>query len=231
MKKVKDIGILVPSFDLDKCTLCGKCAEFCQYNAIAIMREKLLFFEKLCHGCGGCKIICPDDAITETNHIIGVIEKCSKKNPLLYHGLLNIAEPLSVPIIRELKNFTNTDGHPTVILDAPPGTACPAVETMRDTDFCILVTEPTPFGLHDLKLAIDVVKDLNIPYGVIINRDGIGDERVEQYCKNENVSFLVKIPNDLRITRLYSQGIPIIEGLSEYKSVFVDIYEKIKDVM
>ncbi len=231
MVKVKDVGILVPSFDLNKCTLCGKCAEFCQYNAISIVGKKLLFFEKLCHGCGGCKIICPDDAITENNHPIGVIEKCGRQNPLLYHGLLNVAEPLGLPIIRELKEIPDSDAHATVILDAPPGTACPAVETVRDTSFCILVTEPTPFGLHDLKLAIDVVKDLHVPFGVVVNRYGIGDERVEQHCKNEDVSFLVKIPNDLRITKLYSQGIPIVEGLSEYKTVFVEMYDKIQGVM
>ncbi|MEW5937268.1 MAG: ATP-binding protein [Candidatus Thermoplasmatota archaeon] len=229
MVKLRDVNIPVPNFDLDKCTLCGKCAEFCQYNAIAIAGEKLLFFDELCHGCGGCRIVCPEDAITEVDHQIGVIEKGGMKNLPLYHGILNIGEPFGVPIIRELKKFAEPSK--TTILDAPPGTACPAVETMSGSDFCILVTEPTPFGLHDLKLTVDIIRELRTPFGVVVNRDGIGDDRIERYCSGENIPLLAKIPNDLQIARLYSRGVPILEGMPEFKATFAGIYEKIREMV
>ncbi|MCK4266881.1 MAG: ATP-binding protein [Thermoplasmata archaeon] len=229
MVKLKDVSIPAPKFDLDTCTLCGKCADFCQYNAISIIGEKLLFFEELCHGCGGCRIICPVDAITEVDHHIGIIEKGGSKDLTLYHGLLNIGEPFGVPIIRELKGFA--DESKTTIFDSPPGTACPAVEAMRDTDFCILVTEPTPFGLHDLTLTVDVIREIGTPFGVLVNRDGIGDDRVERYCTDENIPLLSKIPNDLHIARLYSRGVPIVEGLPEYKATFAGIFDKIKEMV
>ena len=229
MVKLKDVSIPAPEFDLDTCTLCGKCADFCQYNAISIIGEKLLFFEELCHGCGGCRIICPVDAITEVDHHIGIIEKGGSKDLTLYHGLLNIGEPFGVPIIRELKGFA--DESKTTIFDSPPGTACPAVEAMRDTDFCILVTEPTPFGLHDLTLTVDVIREIGTPFGVLVNRDGIGDDRVERYCTDENIPLLSKIPNDLHIARLYSRGVPIVEGLPEYKATFAGIFDKIKEMV
>ncbi len=229
MVKLKDVSIPAPVFDLDTCTLCGKCADFCQYNAISIVGEKLLFFEELCHGCGGCKIICPVDAITERDHHIGILEKGGTEKLVMYHGLLNIGEPFGVPIIRELKDFA--DDSKTTIIDSPPGTACPAVEAMRDSDYCILVTEPTPFGLHDLTLSVDIIREIGTPFGVVVNRDGIGDDRVEKYCKDENIPLLAKIPNDITIAKLYSKGIPIVEGLPEYKALFAGIYDKIKEMI
>lgn len=229
MERLKDVSIPAPEFDLDKCSLCGKCAEFCQYNAIAIAGEKLLFFEELCHGCGGCKILCPENAITEIEHHIGVIKKGGKPDLPLYSGLLNIGEPFGVPIIRELKSYASDSK--ITIFDSPPGTACPAVEAMRDADFCILVTEPTPFGLHDLTLTVDVVKELGTPFGVVVNRDGIGDDRVERYCEDEGIPLLAKIPNDMDIARLYSKGIPIVEGLPGYKTLFAGIFDEILEMI
>lgn len=228
MKKIKDVSIPAPVFDLDTCTLCGKCVEFCQYNSISIVGEKLLFFEELCHGCGGCKIICPVDAITERDHHIGIISNGGNEALELYSGLLNIGEPFGVPIIRELKAYA--DDSKITILDSPPGTACPAVEAMRDSDYVILVTEPTPFGLHDLTLSVDIIREIGTPFGVVVNRDGIGDDRVEKYCMDENIPLLAKIPNDINIARLYSKGIPIVEEMPEYKALFIGIYNKVKEM-
>ena len=229
MVKLKDVSILAPKFDLDTCTLCGKCVEFCQYNAISIIGEKLLFFEELCHGCGGCKIICPVDAITEVDHNVGLIEKGGTEDLPLYHGLLNISEPFGVPIINQLKQFA--DDKKTTIFDSPPGTACPAVETMRDVDFCILVTEPTPFGLHDLTLTVDVIRQIGTPFGVVVNRDGIGDDRVDRYCEKESIPLLAKIPNDMEIAKLYSQGVPMVKGLPKYRELFEELFAKIKEMI
>lgn len=229
MENVKDVSIPAPEFDLDKCTLCGKCSGLCQYNAISIVGTKLLFFEQLCHGCGGCSIICPVEAVTEKDHHIGIIEKGEKDGLVLYHGMLDISEPFGVPIIRELKVLSPEGG--VTVLDSPPGTACPAVETMRDSDFCILVTEPTPFGLHDLRLTVEIIREIGTPFGVVVNRDGIGDNRVEQYCKQENIPLLAKIPDDMEIARAYSRGIPMIEAIPGYRSIFGDLYEKIRGMV
>jgi MinD superfamily P-loop ATPase len=229
MEKVKDVNIPAPRFDLDKCNLCGKCADFCQYNAISIVGGKILLFEELCHGCGGCSIICPEKAISEVDHHICVIEKSGSNELPLYHGLLDISEPFGVPIIRELKQFAE-EGKNTVF-DSPPGTACPAVEAMRDSDFCILVTEPTSFGLHDLKLTVDVIREIGTPFGVVINRDGVGDDRVEKYCTEEKIPLLAKISNDLEIAIAYSKGIPIIKAKPEYRAVFRGIFDRIKEMI
>ena len=229
MVKLKDVSIPAPEFDLETCTLCGKCAKFCQYNAISVVGEKLLFFKELCHGCGGCKIICPVNAISEVEHKIGIIEKGGNKDLTLYHGLLNISEPFGVPIIRELKEFT--DDSKITIFDSPPGTACPAVETMRDVDFCILVTEPTPFGLHDLTLTVEVIREIGTPFGVVVNRDSIGDDRVDRYCEKENIPLISKIPNNLEIAKLYSDGIPMVIGLPKYRRLFTQMFEKVKEMI
>ena len=186
MSKLKDVYIPAPEFDTEKCKYCKKCSDFCQYNAISVIGNKLLFFKELCHGCGGCMIVCPVSAISEKEHHIGIMQRNDDRT--LFDGLLDIGEPFGVPIIRELKSQAMEEG--TTIFDSPPGTACPAVETMRDVDFCILVTEPTPFGLHDLTLTVDVVREIGVPFGVVVNRDGIGDDRVEIYCREENLSLI-----------------------------------------
>ncbi|MBN1540212.1 MAG: ATP-binding protein [Candidatus Thermoplasmatota archaeon] len=227
MKKLKDVSIPAPEFDLEKCTYCGKCSDFCQYNAISVIGEKLLFFKELCHGCGGCRIICPVDAITETDHHIGIIENNNDRS--LFHGRLDIGEPFGVPIIRELKGLA--DDEEITIFDSPPGTACPAVESMRDADFCILVTEPTPFGLHDLKLSVNVIREIGIPFGVVVNRDGIGDDRVERFCVEEEIPLLAKIPNDLEIAQAYSRGIPMVEALPRYRELFRAMYDRIRGMI
>ena len=189
----------------------------------------MLIFPELCHGCGACKLFCLEDAFIEVPRELGIVEKGKTNGIRFVHGLLNIGEPFGVPIIRELKELA--DESKITIFDSPPGTACPAVEAMRDVDFGVLVTEPTPFGLHDLTLTVDVIREIGTPFGVVVNRDGIGDERVEKYCEAENIPLLLKIPNDLEIARFYSRGISIVEGLPEYKAIFAGMYDKIKEMV
>ncbi len=228
LKKVEDVNIPIPLVDKDKCDFCGKCSEFCQYHAIAVLPKDVLVFPALCHGCGGCTLVCPQDAISEENRSIGIIERNKNKTGglVFYRGLLNIGEPMASPVINALQK--HIDENKTAIIDAPPGTACPVIASIGDMDYCILVTESTPFGFYDLKLAIDVVRILGIPFGVIINRSDIGDEKVEQYCLEEGIPILMKIQNDRTIARLYSEGIPFVSRMPEWKESFVRMFEMIR---
>lgn len=251
-----EVGILIPEVDFDKCTACGRCAEVCAYHAIAVIGQNVLVFPALCHGCGSCTLNCPEGAIHEVLHVTGVIEQGRADHQRIErredesrlpaqpdqlnrpttggiafgHGILNVGEPMAVPIIRQLKQRAIPEDtvDRVVILDASPGTACPVVETMREADFVLLVTEPTPFGLHDLRLTVEVARDeLGLPVGVVINRDGIGDRGVEVYCAAENVPILMRIPFDRRIAEAYSEGVPLLEVLPEYRERFLSLYERI----
>ncbi len=233
----EEVGILVPKVDAaapyDRCTLCGRCAEVCAYHALAVLNQKVLMFPELCHGCGSCTLNCPEEAIHEVLHVTGVIEEGQAGDIRFAHGILNIAEAMAVPVIRELKKrMGNADerSHSSVILDASPGTSCPVVEAMHGADFVLMVTEPTPFGLHDLKLAVEVARhELGLPVGVVINRAGIGDEGVEAYCAAEGIPILMRIPFDRRIAEVYSEGGLIIEALPEYRGQFWGLYQRIRE--
>jgi MinD superfamily P-loop ATPase len=181
---------------------------------------------ELCHSCGGCTLICPKNAITEKERQIGVIKKGSVNGIELVYGELNVGEAMAVPLIRAVKNQMNKQK--TVIIDAPPGTACSLVTTVHKTDYCILVTEPTPFGLHDLKITVQVLKNLDIPMGVIINRAGVGDRKVYDYCKKEDIPLLMEIPFDKRIAELYSRGVPFVAEMPEWKEKFQEIVDTIQ---
>ncbi len=231
LEKITDVNNDVPVVDDSKCDHCGHCARFCRYNALAILPEKVLVFASLCHGCGGCKLVCPNDAISEQERTTGVIRRgySQEDRVELYEGLLNIGEPMATPVINKLKTFMDPEG--INIIDAPPGTACPVIATLKECDYCILVTEPTPFGLYDLKLAVDVVRNLDLAFGVIINRSDMGDERVERYCNQENIDILLRIPHDLNIANLYSKGIPFVQEMPYWRSEFKGVYETIKDIV
>ena len=189
------------------------------------MANDVLFFKELCHGCGGCKLVCPKDAITEEKRNIGIIEKGLHENIEFYHGLLNIGELMVSSIISKLKE--KIDKNKITIIDSPPGTACPVIESIIGSDFCILVTEPTPFGLHDLKITVQVLKNLGIPMGVIINRAGIGDRKIYEFCEIENIPLLLEIPFDKKIAELYSCGIPFVVTMPEWKEKFREILNTI----
>ncbi|MFW9843375.1 MAG: ATP-binding protein [Candidatus Thorarchaeota archaeon] len=218
-----DITVLTPVIDQDKCTLCGRCAEFCQFNAIFVGKTKTMVYSEMCHSCGGCAIVCPEEgAIVETPRPVGKIHESTLDGITLTYGELSIGEPIATTLIHAVKEYIVPDK--INILDAPPGTACPVVETMKASDFLILVTEPTPFGLHDLSMAVDVVRGLGIPFGVIINRAGIGDDGVEKYCKEEEIPILLEIPFDRRIAELYSRGVPFVQEMPEWHERFEDMY-------
>ncbi len=224
----KKAFIPVPEVDEAKCTYCGKCREVCAYHAIAVLpgsdgkKGSVLVFPHLCHGCGACSLFCSQGAIKEVNREIGVIEIGEKGDLQFIHGCLNIGEAMSPPLIRQVKEYINATR--TVIIDAPPGTSCPVITAVKGNDFCVLVTEPTPFGLNDLILAVEVLRKLQIPFGVVINRSDIGDGKVEDYCGNENIPILMKIPFSREIAVSYSEGVPIVESDVSYKDKFINLY-------
>ncbi len=219
------VSIPVPEVDKEKCTHCGKCAEVCAYHAIAVMGDYVITFPELCHGCGACSYLCPEKAITEVPNKIGIIETGQADGIIFGHGKLSIGQPMAPPVIRKVKDLI--DKNNLVIIDTSPGTSCPVVEAIKGSDFCLLVTEPTPFGLNDLILAVETVRQLGIPLGVVLNRAGVGDNKTEQYCHKENIPILMTIPMDKNIASIYSQGIPLVEGIPEYRKNFIKLYEKI----
>ena len=223
------VSIPVPKVDEAKCTHCGKCAEVCAYHAIAVLGEYVLTFPELCHGCGACSYLCPEQAISEVPHEIGVIETGQADGVAFGHGKLNIGQAMAPPVIRKVKSLVDKDS--VVISDASPGTSCPVVEAIKDSDFCLLVTEPTPFGLNDLVLAVETVRQLRIPCGIVLNRAGVGDGKTEEYCRKENIPILLTIPLDMNIAGLYSKGVPLVEGMPDYKNSFVELYEKIGETV
>lgn len=255
----EEVGLLVPQVDESICTFCGKCAEVCQFHAIAVVGEKTLVFPELCHGCGSCALVCPEGAISEQLDVMGVLEGgLAFQNIDFAQGVMNVGEPMAVPIIRELKKWTPVSlrgalspetipsssgrllrqgaarnpsrerrGNDIEIRDAPPGASCPVVETIRGADFALLVTEPTPFGLHDLKQVAEITRELGIPAGVIINRDGIGDNAVEQYCEESGLPILMRIPMERRIAEAIASGKLLLEAAPEYRPDFQDLLETI----
>ncbi len=227
IKESKKVTVTIPEIDKTKCNYCGKCSEFCAYNALAVVKSNVLVFPELCHSCGGCELICPKDAINWRERVIGKVEHGHANGIDFYHGLLNVGEMQAIPVIKALKK--KVDKKRTVIIDVPPGTSCPVIESISGSDYCILVTEPTPFGLHDLKLAVEVVKHLYIPFGVIINRDGIGDKKVETYCQDENIPVLLKIPERKKIAHLYSKGIAIVSESHEWHEMFGLVLNRIQE--
>ena len=229
LEHYEEVGIPVPEVDFTKCTYCGRCAEVCVWHAIAVVGQKVLVFPELCHGCGSCTLNCPEDAISERLNVMGSLES-GPAGPIDFgQGTLDVGQAMGVPIIRQLKKkHLPGTGQRVAVLDAQPGTSCPVVETMRDADFVLLVTEPTPFGLHDLRLTVEVARDeLGLPLGVVINRDGVGDAGVDEYCAAEGLPILMRIPLDRRIAEAISEGQSLVETLPEYRAAFQALYQQI----
>jgi MinD superfamily P-loop ATPase len=221
------VPVLVPKVDEEKCTYCGKCAQVCAYHAIAVLGNHVLTFPQLCHGCGACSYLCPEKAISEESRETGIVESGHLDGLSFIEGKLTVGEAMPGPVIRKVKEYADNDDV-TVIIDVPPGTSCPVVEAVKGSDYCLLVTEPTPFGLNDLTLTVETVRELGIPCGIVLNRAGVGDNKVEGYCEKENIPILLTIPLDTEIARLYSRGISLVEGLPQWKDSFLELFDKIK---
>jgi len=221
------VGAPVPVVDAGRCTGCGDCADFCAYNALACVNGRVLVFTKLCHGCGGCATLCPEGAVTETEREIGSIIEGRAGGVAFVEGRLNVGEAMAPPLIRAVKAHAADEG--LTLIDAPPGTACPMIAAVKNTDFVVLVTDSTPFGLHDLTLAVETVRELRIPFGVVINRCDLGDGRTRQYCDEQGIPVLLELADDRRIAEAYSRGIPVVEALPELRSAFRQLAQRIEE--
>jgi MinD superfamily P-loop ATPase len=220
------VSIPVPAVDESKCTLCGACEQICRSSAILALPKKIITFPKLCHGCGGCSLVCPAAAISETPRQIGVVEEGTAGDVFFVHGKLNIGESMAPPVIREV--LLSAPKNHTLIVDAPPGTSCPVIESVKSADVVLLVTEPMPFGLNDLKLAVEMVRELDLPFGVAVNRAGIGDEKVFDYCRCEDIPILLELPDDRGIAQDYSRGIIAATAMPWLKPFFVSLFSKLR---
>lgn len=219
------VEVLVPRVEEQKCNACGKCGEICRFSAIVCLLTKPLTFPELCHGCGGCARVCPEGAIRECGREVGVVEVGRAGAVQVVTGRLRVGEAMAPPLIRAVKR--RAQNHGLVILDAPPGTSCPVIETVKGADYLILVTEPTPFGLNDLQLAVEMAKEVGVPFGAVVNRGGIGDDRVHRFLRREGIPLLMEIPDDRRIAEAYSRGELMIQSLPEYRNRLEDLLEQV----
>lgn len=218
-----DVTIPVPVFDTAACDLCGKCGEFCQFGAITVLRDRVLFFPELCHSCGGCLLVCPKGAITESPVRIGTVSLSSPLPGLtLVTGRLDTGSPLAVPVIGAAKSRAAT--HPLVFYDSSPGTACPVIETLDGLDCCVLVTESTPFGLHDLELAADVVAGMGIPAGVVINRSDGDDQATLDFCTEHDLEVMMTVPFDREFAAIQNRGGLLCRERPEWQEQFRALY-------
>ena len=221
----RPVGKLIPHVDKAKCALCGKCGEICQYSAIVQIAEEVLVYPELCHACGGCSLVCPSGAIAEVTAEMGKLESGLAGRIEFVHGVLDVGQVMSPPVIKAVKAAATAAD--VAIIDAPPGTSCPVIESVRGCDFVLLVTEPTPFGLNDLKLAVEMVRELKLPFGVLINRADLGDRETHLYCQRNGIDILAEIPDDRRIAEAYSRGEMICEALPGYSRTFERILHEI----
>lgn len=218
----------VPVADQSKCTACRACAEICQFKAISVLAEYVITFPEMCHGCGGCMAVCPEGAITEGARELGEVLWGKAGEAGFLMGRLRIGEAMSPPLMHEVSKHMDQSGD--VIIDAPPGTSCPAITAVSGADVIILVSEPTPFGFHDLKLAREAFESMGRPMGVVVNRAGLGDEALYNYCAATNLPILLEIPFDRAIAEAYSEGLVISEARPEYKKAFQSLAGRIRDL-
>ena len=225
----KEVSLPVPGVDQDLCTSCGTCADVCQFNAIVLLKDQPRVFPSLCHGCGSCTLQCPEGAIQEIPRPIGRLDRGLSPGELhLRQGILNEGEPLAVPVIAALKKWQGEPCPEVEIVDSPPGASCPVVEAVRGADYVLLVTEPTPFGLHDLKAALQVTRELGLEAGVIINRAGLGEEDIEAFCQQNGVPVLMEIPLERKIGEGLARGKGLLEIDPNFRDRFAVLWQKIR---
>jgi MinD superfamily P-loop ATPase len=223
-EQAQSVNLPIPEIEPDRCTLCGKCVEVCQYNALAKIGTQILVFPQLCHGCGSCTLQCPEDAIHEVEKPIGLIQSGHTQNNIDYRmGELTIGEPMPTPIIRTVKQSVQNEKDLTII-DCPPGASCSVVTAVHDADFVLLVTEPTPFGWHDLNQMLGVIRETGTPAGLVINRDGIGDRKIEKLLSELHLPILLRIPFRDEIAKALAKGDLLTVVLPEYKPALLDLF-------
>ena len=223
-----DFSVPVPVIDEERCSHCGECSRFCACHALASLPGQVLVFPELCHGCGGCAIVCPENAIFEGTRQVGTIYRARTGRIDLVWGELRLGEARTTPLIRAVKERAKGDD---VIVDSPPGTSCPMVEAVRGSDFCLLVTEPTPFGLYDLDIALKVLETMNVPHGVLINKSGIGDRSMYDYLKKRDIPLLMEVPMSRRIAELYSRGTVFVHEMPEWTIKFSQLWSTIEEMV
>ncbi|AFV12441.1 cobyrinic acid a,c-diamide synthase [Thermacetogenium phaeum DSM 12270] len=224
------VSLLVPQIDEGRCDYCGRCSDFCQFNALAVAGSSMMTFPELCHGCGGCALVCPNQAIREVPREIGVIEKGWADGIEFWQGRLHVGEPLAVPITRALKDgLADIEDERVVIIDAPAGASCSVIEAVRDSDFALLVTEPTPFGRHDLEIALRLMQHLRLPHGVVINRAGTDNSIIAELCRERKIPVLLEIGFSAHLAELGSQGIPFSKALPYWQDKFYGMYQSLKE--
>jgi len=229
IETAESIKLPVPVVDMEKCNLCGKCGEVCRFSAIVVIGDEVLTFPEMCHGCGGCALLCPESAIHEDYRELGVLETGTAGPVEFVQGRLRIGEAMSPPLIKAVKERINPEK--TAILDAPPGASCPVIRTVTDSTFILLVTEPTPFGLHDLRIAVVAVRPLGIPLGVVLNRSDIGDREVQEYCRDRGIPLLMQIPHDRRIAEGYARGRLLVDSVPAYAERILELFHGIEELV
>jgi len=226
---VQKVATFVPQIDRERCNGCRLCVDICRFNALTVIRDKAMVFAELCHSCEGCKVVCPEKAVMDSSRLLGDVRTGTRNGLKLIDGCLRVGEAMAPPLIKAVRSKVGSEKR--VIIDAPPGTSCPVIHSIKDSDFVLLVTEPTPFGLHDLQLAVEVVRELGLPCGIVVNRSDLGDTKVYDYCCAEKLPILMEIPFDRDIASIYSAGEMLVESRPEWRERFVELYGKIENLV
>ncbi len=223
----KGIYVKIPQVNDDLCNGCRKCVDFCKYNALAHIRDKLIVFEEVCHSCGGCAMLCPENALTEKNKSVGKVLEGNSDQITVRTGMLNTGEVSGIPIIKDLLDESNAVAGKNVFIDCPPGSACSVMESIKDADYCILVAEPTLFGVHNLNMVYELVKIFKKPFGAVLNKCTDGENPAERFCHENNIEILSRIPFDSELGMLNSNAEIAVFKSEKYKELFLSLLDKV----